>query len=367
MHLPKVSFVVPCYKLAHLLPECIASILSQTYSNLEILVMDDQSPDDTEQVVSTFRDERVKYIRNRENLGNLRNYNKGIGLCSGEYIWLISADDYLRQPYILERYVQVMEANRKIGFTFCPAVSVVNGRETDVLEYSRYEKVDRTIDGRRFVHDLLKHNFVVAASALVRRECYETVGRFPLEPGMEWSGDWYLWCAFALTYDVAYFAEPMVCYRAHALSMTSTLSSEENLHRCSGGDLAVPFKLRSYARELGLQQVTDECLNAIANEYVQQCKTKKYQASVWSLSLPAFEISLQKNILSEKERDHIRARVLDGLGDSLWAGGQRSRAQESYLASTKIKPLKVKPYLKLLLVSIGVPGNHARTLGRYFR
>lgn len=367
MNLPKVSFVVPCYNLGHLLPECLASILSQTYTNFEILIMDDQSPDDTAKVASTFRDERIKYIRNNENLGNLRNYNKGIGLCSGEYIWLISADDYLRQPYILERYMQVMEANHKIGYAFCPGVSVVDGRETDVLEYSRYDEADRTIDGRRFLNRLLKNNFIVAASALVRRECYETIGRFPLDPGMEWSGDWYLWCAFALTYDVAYFAEPMVCYRAHALSMTSTLSREENLHKCSGGDLAVPLKIRTHARELGLQQVMEKCFHAIANEYVQQCKSKKYQAAAWSLSLPAFETSLRENISSKRERDYIRARVFDGMGDSLWAAGERSRAQESYLASAKMEPRAVKPYLKFLLVSLRVPGNHARTLGRYFR
>src|ERR1700710_1386671 len=111
MNNPTVSFVVPCYELAHLLPECVASILSQTYTDFEILIMDDCSPDDTEKVAATFRDERVKYIRNSENLGKLRNYNKGIGLCGGEYIWLISADDYLRKPYILEHYMRVMETN----------------------------------------------------------------------------------------------------------------------------------------------------------------------------------------------------------------------------------------------------------------
>jgi len=367
MSLPKVSFVVPCYNLGHLLSECLASILSQTYTNFEILVMDDQSPDDTAQVVSAFADKRVKYIRNQENLGNLRNYNKGIGLCTGEYIWLISADDYLRRPYILERYIKVMEANHKIGYAFCPGVSVVEGREAGVLPYSRYDEADRTIDGRRFLNRLLKNNFIVAASALVRRECYDNIGRFPLTSGMEWSGDWYLWCAFALTYDVAYFAEAMVCYRAHALSMTTTLAQKENLHKCSGGDLAVPLKIRSHARELGFKRVEDACLQAIAKEYVQQCKSKKYQSSAWSLSLPAFEASLHENIHSERERDYIRARVFDGIGDSLWAGGERSRAQASYLASAKIDSPAVKAYIKYLLVSLGVPGNHARTLGRYFR
>ena len=53
---PKVSFVVPCYKLAHLLSECVNSILSQTYENLEVIIMDDCSPDGTSQTVKSFRD-----------------------------------------------------------------------------------------------------------------------------------------------------------------------------------------------------------------------------------------------------------------------------------------------------------------------
>src|ERR1700720_3711793 len=86
---PRVTFVVPCYKLAHLLPECVNSILSQSYQDFEVLIMDDCSPDDTPEVARSFNDPRVQHIRNEPNLGHLRNYNKGISLARGEYIWLI--------------------------------------------------------------------------------------------------------------------------------------------------------------------------------------------------------------------------------------------------------------------------------------
>src|SRR5579862_9390224 len=115
---PKVSFVVPCYKLAHLLPECIQSILSQTYKDFEILIMDDKSPDNTPEVARSFGDERVKHIRNEPNLGHLRNYNKGIGLSRGEHVWLISADDRLRCNYVLQRYVDLMDAHPNVGYIF---------------------------------------------------------------------------------------------------------------------------------------------------------------------------------------------------------------------------------------------------------
>ena len=66
---PMVSFVVPCHKLAHWLPDCVASILSQTCRDFEVLIMDDCSPDNTSEVARSFQDPRVRYIRNETNLG----------------------------------------------------------------------------------------------------------------------------------------------------------------------------------------------------------------------------------------------------------------------------------------------------------
>src|SRR5689334_13989722 len=87
---PEVSFVVPCYKLAHLLPQCVTSVLSQSYKNFELIIMDDCSPDFTPDVVRSFHDSRVKHIRNPANLGHIRNYNKGIATARGKYVWLLS-------------------------------------------------------------------------------------------------------------------------------------------------------------------------------------------------------------------------------------------------------------------------------------
>src|ERR1700758_1716530 len=126
---PRVSFVVPCYNLGHLVGESVECILSQSFGDFEVLSMDDCSPDNTSGVGNAFHDDRVKYIRNHTNLGHLRNYNKGIELARGEYIWLISADDRLRRPYVLQRYVEMMDKNPRIGFVFCSGVGILNGKE----------------------------------------------------------------------------------------------------------------------------------------------------------------------------------------------------------------------------------------------
>jgi len=105
---PAVSFIVPCYNYAHLLALCVRSILAQTYPDFEILIMDDCSPDNTPEVARSFGDSRVRHIRHEKNLGHLANALRGHQLARGRFHWIISADDHLRRPDALEKYMSVV-------------------------------------------------------------------------------------------------------------------------------------------------------------------------------------------------------------------------------------------------------------------
>jgi glycosyltransferase involved in cell wall biosynthesis len=366
MGAPTVSFIVLCYKLAHLLPECVNSILSQTYCDFEVLIMDDRSPDNTADVAKSFQDPRVKHVLNEKNLGVLRNENEGVRLSRGKYVWIISADDYLRRPYILQRYVELMEEHSGVGFTCCSGVGVREGREVGVLSYSKYHDRDGIFDGRVFLNKLLYGNFVLAPSVLVRRECYDKISLYPLELvwadlkiDMVWAADWYLWCVFALSFDVAYFAEPMVCYREHELSISSSLN-QQNLKLCVTADIAVPWLIRQKADERGLQKLSKTCLRAIAHEYASHGYAKRYRGSMSRMSVGEFEESLCKGTKSEKERNWIRARFYAAKGDVSFSEGNIPAARKLYLKSLQKDPRMVKVYAKLLL-SLGKLGVYLRT------
>jgi glycosyltransferase involved in cell wall biosynthesis len=362
---PTVSFVVPCYKLAHLLGQCVNSILGQTYADFEILIMDDCSPDRTPEVAQSFRDVRVKYIRNDPNLGHLRNYNKGINLTRGKYVWLISADDYLRRPYILERYVGLLEKNPRVGYAFCPGVAVKNGLETEVLGYSVQGDRDRIIDGTVFLKTLLITNSILSASGMARRECYEKISFFPLDK--PWAGDWYLWCLYALHFDVAYFAEPMVCYREHELSMTNTLTVGKP-EACAVEDVEIPWALREKAQEAGNGRVARFCFQAVAREYTRaSVGARRYGTPKRLLTLEGFEESLCRHTGIESERDWIRARVYAGIGDGYYWGGETGLAKQFYLSSWQKNPRMVTALAKWLLLSVGKPGDDLRRGLRSFR
>jgi len=367
MNMPTVSFVIPCYKLGHLLSECVNSILSQTYTDFEVLIMDDQSPDNTAKVASSFSDDRVRYIRNEHNLGPLRNYNTGITLSRGKYVWLISADDFLRKPYVLQRYVSIMDCQPNVGYTFCPGVRVSDGVETDVVEWSVYGRHDRIVHGHTFLKTLLRGDTVLAPSALVRRECYDKVSLFPLNVSwagrqidMIWAGDWYLWCMFALEFDVAYCAEPMVCYREHALSMTDTVTRPETIDNCAAADISTLWMVRQRAIDLGLVGISKRCLAAVAGEYARHGRGKEYRCAQSFFGFDQFEESLCKSTRSEYERNWIRARFLAAMGDRFWSQGDRVSARRFYLSGLEKDPLMAKVYVKLLLACVGKAGECVR-------
>lgn len=363
---PTVSFVIPCYNLAHYLCECVGSILSQSYPDFEVLIMDDCSSDNTAEIAQSFDDPRVKHIRNNVNLGPLPNYNKGIRMSAGRYIWLISADDYLRGPSILRRYVDVMDRNPSVGFTFCPGVSVLDGRETGIISHSAYGDRDQIIRSHTFLKAIGQGCFVLAAAGMVRRECYDKVGLFPLNVVFEgtpidfiWGGDWYLWAMFALFFDVAYFAEPMVCYRQHEQSSTVSVTREK-IRNCLLADIAIPWMLKQKGEEAGLIGTYTTCLSAIASEYAKQLSGKLYRSGRWSITVDQFEQSLRHNTQSPAERAWIRARAYASAADAFYHRGDVASAKQFYWTCLRNDPWIPSVYVKLILLSFGGVGDNLR-------
>jgi glycosyltransferase involved in cell wall biosynthesis len=367
---PAASFVVPCYGLGHLLPQCIDSILAQTFGDFEILVMDDCSPDETAEAVAAYRDRRVRYVRNPENLGALRNYNLGIEMSRGRYVWLISADDYLRTKDVLDRYVRIMDAHPRVGFAFCPGVTVQGGSEGPVIDYSRYGDRDRVLPRHALIPRLLQGNVVLAAAAMARRECYEKVSMFPVHAmwagmplDLRWGGDWYLWLSFSLHYDVAYFAAPMVCYREHELSMTNALTRDKP-EQLWVSELGVIHTVMERARAAGLTHLLPFFREALANHYAHHCVAKQYSWLDYSvrasISLGQMEDALYRSLPSPEERRLVRARVLTRMGDLLEERGDARRARALYGEALRANPWQWKVYPKLGLACLGPVGRRLR-------
>ena len=105
-----VDVIVPCYRYGHFLRGCVESALAQTGADVRVLIIDDASPDNTAEVATELakEDSRVSFFRHAVNKGHIATYNEGIEWVSGDYMLLLSADDYLL-PGALARAAELMD------------------------------------------------------------------------------------------------------------------------------------------------------------------------------------------------------------------------------------------------------------------
>jgi glycosyltransferase involved in cell wall biosynthesis len=350
---PLVSFVVPCYRLGHLVGDCLQSILRQTYRELEVLVMDDCSPDDTPAIVGAIADSRIQYVRNEQNLGHLRNYNKGIELSRGKYVWLISADDLLRDATVVERFVDALEKHPSAGYVFCPAVRF--NASGDIGIYGSHGDADWVRNGRDVLRRwLVEGNSVPAAAGMVRKVCYERLGGFPLD--LPFAGDWYMWSIFALHFDVAYVAAPMAGYRAHDGNMT--LDFKRRAAALVDDMLRVLWRMKGEVTTLGHRSLSRRYLRAIAAEYA--ARATRETGDGYRMPVHEIEDSLVKFGASRREGAYIRAHVNAMLGDFAMDDGNLVRARAHYRAAVTARPMWLRTRVKDLLARGNSTGARLR-------
>jgi glycosyltransferase involved in cell wall biosynthesis len=351
--IPKVSFIVPCYNLGHFLAECVNSILSQSYRDFEVLIMDDCSPDDTPRVAQAFQDPRVRYVRNEVNLGHVANYNKAIELSRGTFIWVISADDRLRRPYVLERYVELMEVHREVGYVFCPAMGLTDGEETEIVRDAWCGATPAILSSREFLPWLLKRNRVHAPTGMARRECYEQAGGFPLD--LPYACDWYIWCHFSMFRAVAFLPEPMVNYRVHPLCMTHQLK-----HRHGSEDIAVRWRVMAAAEAAGVAWAARLAASEIATDYAFRVAGWPNGSATSGMTWEEFETSARVNAADERDVAGMRRAVYAALGDIYYGRHDIRRARRFYRSAMAVSPLTPSIWVKYVLLAVGGVGVRLR-------
>jgi len=360
---PAVSFVVPCYKLAHLLPDCVASILSQSYADFEVLIMDDCSPDNTPQVAQSFHDPRVKHIRNDPNLGHLRNYNKGITMARGRYIWLISADDRLRSQHVLRRYLHLMDRRPDVGFAFCRAVAIRDGEETEIVQRFSHGDRDLIFDGHAFLERLRMGNCVAAPSVLVRKNCYDRI-LFPLD--LPNTGDWFLWCAFSMDYNVAYFAESMVGYRYHETQMTSWFLREAR-QLLDDNELLLRLHVMTRAQRAALPSIAAKWEQSLADVAAYQIVRADSDACAEFIASKRIQSVLNTYVADGRKRAALERRIRTSIGDLYYDRGIRSKALSCYATAIRRGTLTPKVLAKFLLFGMGPIGSYVINASRMIR
>jgi glycosyltransferase involved in cell wall biosynthesis len=177
--LPLVSVIIPTYNRCNLLKQTIDSVLNQTYPNIELILVDDGSTDNTYMIAKSYKD-KIKYIK-QKNLGGTIARNTGISAASGEYLNFLDHDD-LFLPQKIEKQVMLLEAKPKIGFVHCRYYFIdENGK--------RLAKVF-ILPKKNIYKRLIGGCFIWSGGPLIRKKCIDKVGPFD---NSVWSSDWDMW------------------------------------------------------------------------------------------------------------------------------------------------------------------------------
>lgn len=224
----KVSIIVNTYNGAHYLSECVSSILAlRGPFDLEIIVIDDVSTDTTPDLVASFDDQRIQFLRPVQNGGAAAAINLAFAKVSGEFVARIDYDDCYHPDFLLKA-VATLKENPDAGLV-CGAVTMIDasGQACGHSSPIQFGIVPGTAD--RFV-DLLRRNFITAPTILARTEVWRKA--IPVPTGLNFA-DWYMSLKMAESAKIHVLDEVLADYRVHPAGMHSTMVLDGSGERMS--------------------------------------------------------------------------------------------------------------------------------------
>lgn len=238
-YMPKVSVIVPNYNHAKFLKKRLDSILNQTYQDIEVIILDDCSPDDSQSIIANYADHpKVKeIIYNTENSGStFFQWNKGIELATGELIWIAESDD-MAEPELLETLIKPFEANHKLVLAYSQSTRMNDADEisgtwldwTDNLDKQKRFKADFVMSGEEYIKCYLiyKNTIPNASAVLFKKQAYQQIGG--AQPILKTTGDWEVWLRLLSVGEIFYCAKPLNNFRYHNNSVIAKFSTNSKI------------------------------------------------------------------------------------------------------------------------------------------
>lgn len=220
---PTVSVVIPCYNYGHFLEQAVRSALAQQRVEVDVLIVDDASPDGSAAVARRIAaaDPRVAVLVHETNKGHIRTYNDGLEKASGDYVVLLSADDLLSRD-ALTRAISLMEHHPRVGFVYGYARSFDGappsepGRQRSWTIWPGHQWLE--VSARR------GRNFISSPEVVMRREAFRDSQGY--DARLPHSGDLDMWLRTAVAWDVGRVNGPVQAwYRVHDANMHLTTYS----------------------------------------------------------------------------------------------------------------------------------------------
>ena len=217
---PFVSVIIPNYNHARFLKERIDSILMQTYNNFEVIILDDNSSDNSLEIMKSYENySQISHIiKNSQNSGSpFIQWQKGFELAKGELIWIAESDDAC-DIKLLETLINEFNKDENCVLAFCKSIKIdINGNQIGEAGM----KTDLHMNGKDFFDKYLyRYCFITnASSAIFKKDILHQIDwkhtRF------KGSGDWILWIEVSRCGNIAYINQPLNFFRIHGSNTTT--------------------------------------------------------------------------------------------------------------------------------------------------
>lgn len=278
-----VSVIVASYNHAEFLVPRMESLITQTYQDIEILVIDDCSTDSSVEILQQYKlHPKVRLVNCEQNSGWIAVSNQGVDMSCGEFVIFANCDDSCDSKMI-ERLVECMHVNPSAGISYCRSLMIdeqdkVLGDDYEVREKSfRVKCCNDVLLTQKDMNRFLLHSCVIPnlSAALFRKNHFTTVGGFTSDYRV--CSDWDLFFRMAAQHDVAYIAAPLNRFRQHKTTIRSSTKDRviyEEIIRLLLGQIKVldltlieRIKFRTRTMYLWTVHLVSSSLNGVFNFY----------------------------------------------------------------------------------------------------
>jgi glycosyltransferase involved in cell wall biosynthesis len=238
---PKVSVIMAVYNAAQYVGQAIDSILAQTFTNFEFLVVNDGSTDDTYEILYAYDDPRISILTNENNVGLAKSLNRGISKARGEYIARQDADDSSHPERIMQQ-ARYLDEHPEIGVVGA-ATRWMDGDDNLMKIWPLGQ------DNAEIQKLLISTCPLIHGSTMFRRQCFEEIGGY--DTSMRTGQDYDFWLRISETWDMTCLRDVLYTYRWHPGMASIEHKEEQARHAEIGRARAIQRRVRYVGLALG--------------------------------------------------------------------------------------------------------------------
>jgi glycosyltransferase involved in cell wall biosynthesis len=225
--LPLVTVIAVCYNHERFIMECLEGIRTQSYKNIQLIVMDDYSLDNSVEMVNKWIRETqytCQFIHHEQNMGLCKTLNQALNHVKGKYVAILSTDDVWLPEFIEDRVRVIETGGDEVGMVYGKSFRI---DEDGNLLPGLIQSCPKTPTGHIF-EELIEENFVAANTVLIRKSCYDTIGLYDEELFAE---DYDMWIRIGKMYRFSYSRNVLSKYRILPTSLAHANPEKISMNR----------------------------------------------------------------------------------------------------------------------------------------